>query len=255
MEIFDSHTHLYLPEFAHDLDEVLERASAAGVTHLVNIGLDLATSETAILMAGNASGHYASVGWHPHETLKFQKDYLKSLVELALKDKVVAFGEIGLDYYRSIAPREDQLEVFKILLRGAIEAQKGVVIHSRDAFNDTLELLTAVKGELKGILIHCFGGDASQAEAYLKIGAYISIPGAVTFPKNTVLREALKSIPRDRLLVETDAPYLAPQPVRGKRNEPSYLIYHLGTMAEVLGISLEDMAQITTQNAKKFFNV
>jgi TatD DNase family protein len=253
MEIFDSHCHLFLEDFDGDRDEVYSRAKEAGVTRLINVGLDVPTTLLALEHAGKGKGFYASAGLHPHNASSFSKEVLEELVSLCKEDKIVGFGEIGLDFYRNHSPKEDQIKAFRELLNGAIRAQKPAIIHTRDAHADTLAMLKDAGSGLKGALIHCFTGTAKEAEDYLEIGASISIPGVVTFKKAQSLRDAVRIIPKERLLIETDSPYLAPQPFRGKRNEPSYLKYHLEILCEVLGMSLEETASLTARNAMRFF--
>jgi TatD DNase family protein len=255
MEIFDSHSHLYLPEFAADLSETVQRAREAGVTRIVSIGIDAETTKTCLKMAEEREGFYASAGWHPHDAKDItEKDYAE-LKELALRGEAVGVGEIGLDFYWDNSPRHVQLKVFENLLGIAEEVKKPVIIHSREAFGATLPVLTSHRGALAGILIHCFGGSWEEAKQYLDIGAFLSIPGTVTFKKANKLRAAVKAIPRDRMLIETDAPYLAPSPFRGRRNEPAYLAWHIKAIAGLWETEEEEVAAATFRNASAFFGL
>jgi TatD DNase family protein len=255
MEIFDSHAHLYLPEFATDFEEVVQRARDAGVTRLVNIGIDVQSSRVSLELARNNPGFYASVGWHPHDAKDIGKDDYPELKRLAGEKEVVGFGEIGLDFYRDHSPRDVQLSVLDALLGVAEEAQKPVIIHSREAFKETSSILKSHRNKLKGILIHCFGGTYEEARTYLDLGAFLSIPGTVTYKNAKDLKAAVKNLPHDRVLIETDAPYLAPTPFRGKRNEPAYLKYHIAAIAALWENEEESVASMTFRNASAFFGL
>jgi TatD DNase family protein len=255
MRIFDSHSHLYLPDFDPDLQDVLQRAREAGVERIVNIGIDAQSSVECLRLAREYSGFYATVGWHPHDAKAIGKDDFLELERLAKDKDALAIGEIGLDFYRDHSPRDVQGRVFGELLDLAVGAGKPVVIHSRDAFQETSGMLGARKNELSGILIHCFGGTKDEASAYLDMGAYLSIPGTVTYKSAKALKEAVRGLPKDRVLIETDAPYLAPTPMRGKRNEPSFLTYHVKAIASLWGIGEEETAFLTFANASRFFGL
>jgi TatD DNase family protein len=254
MEIFDSHCHLFLPEY-HDLPQVDIRARAAGVANVLNVGLDDITSQEALELAQSYQGYYASAGWHPHEAKNLGPKGLGRLLELCQEQKVIAFGEIGLDFFRLHSPKETQLKAFQDLLGAASKSGLPVIIHSRDAFQDTYRMLSAFKDSLSGILIHCFGGSMEEAQAYLSLGACLSFPGVISFPKNQELRRVAAEVPEDRILIETDGPYLAPVPHRGGRNEPAYLVHHLEHLAQARGISPERSAALTCRNAKRFFGL
>lgn len=255
MKIFDSHTHLYLPDFEPDLDEVITRARDTGVERLINIGIDTESSKICVEMARKYPGFYASVGWHPHDASLITEDDYIQLKRLALTKEVVGFGEIGLDFYRDHSPRDVQQKVFSELIGIAEDVQKPIIIHSREAFKEIFSVLESHKNSLSGILIHCFSGTYEEAKAYLDLGAYLSIPGVVTYKNAKVLHRAVKDLPRERIMIETDAPYLAPTPFRGKRNEPSYLPYHIKAIAKLWEMEEEEVANLTFANASVFFGL
>jgi TatD DNase family protein len=251
--IIDTHCHLEMDEFNPDRDEVIERAKNAGIEAIVTIGSDLEGNIGGLDLSEKYDSVYAAVGIHPHDAKDFSDDIYLKLKEWASKEKVVAIGEIGLDYHYDNSPREIQREVFKRQLAFAKETGLPVVIHSREAKKDTLEIIRD-SGIDKGVL-HCFSGDMDMAERAMAMGFSISIAGPVTFKNARRLREIAQAIPDDYLLIETDAPYLTPEPFRGKRNEPSYLVHIARIIAEIRGISMEDLARITTLNAKRLFRI
>ena len=274
--IIDTHCHLEMDEFNPDRDKVIERAKNAGIEAMITIGSDLKGNKGALELSERYDSIYATVGFHPHDAKDFTDDMFEQL-QAWIKNsnplfssplnkgeyrgvkggqegpKVVGIGEIGLDYHYDNSPREIQREVFKRQLFLAKETGLPVVIHSREAKKDTLEIVKE-SGIDKGVF-HCFSGDMDMAEKVMAMGFYISIAGPVTFKNAKKLVEIAKSIPDDYLLIETDAPYLAPEPFRGKRNEPSYLVHTARTIAELRGISTEDIARITTLNAKRLFRI
>ncbi|MDR1576879.1 MAG: TatD family hydrolase [Deltaproteobacteria bacterium] len=253
--LIDSHCHLFLPEFKADWPQVLERARQAGVTTIINLGLDARTNQEAFQLADDYPELRATVGWHPHEAEKCQKTDLLDLAQLAQRPDNLAIGEIGLDFYRSLAPKDRQIQLFHQLLDLAAQLTLPVVIHTREAFAETVAILKAHRPTLGRILIHCFTGSWDEAQAYLDLDCHFSIPGVVTFPQAAPLRHALGQIPHDKILLESDAPYLAPIPRRGRRNEPAYVAYTLLALAESLGTRPRQAAQLTTQNARRFFGL
>ncbi|MDR2353345.1 MAG: TatD family hydrolase [Deltaproteobacteria bacterium] len=255
MEIFDSHTHLFLEEFDPDREEVIQRAYQAGVRYFVNIGLDPKTTNQCVHLADIYPGFYVGAGIHPSNIANTTLEDLIEITNIAKHPKVVGFGEIGLDFFRRSDSRDKQLKFFPKLLDIAVTLKKPVIIHTREAFPETYQILKNFHSALTGILIHCFQGTPEEAQKYLDLGCFLSIPGVITFHNSSRLREAVKVIPRDKILVETDAPYLAPMPFRGKRNEPAYLLYHLKALGEIWGVSQEKVADITTQNAADFFGI
>jgi len=254
-----------MDEFNGDRDEVIKRAKDSGVEAIITIGSDLEGNKGAFELSERFDSVYATVGIHPHDAKDFTEEIFEKIREWATLPrppldkgaqgggKVVGIGEIGLDYHYDNSPREIQRDVFKRQLILAKEEGLPVVIHSREAKDDTLEIVRE-SGVDKGVF-HCFSGDKDMAEMVMAMGFHISIAGPVTFKNAKKLVEIAKSIPDDYLLIETDAPYLTPEPFRGKRNEPSYLVHTARKIAELRGISIEDLARITTLNAKRLFGV
>ena len=253
--LVDTHAHLDFPEFARDLDSVLDRAARAGVHEIVTIGIDEASSEKAVKIAGQHSRIYATVGIHPHGARRLDDSTLDSLRSLAAHDKVVAVGEIGLDYYRDRQPRPVQQECLRQQVELACELGLTAVFHVRDAHADFLDIIGEYAGRLRRGVLHCFSGDWAVAEAALEMGFYLSIPGTVTYPKSEAQQEVVRRSPMDRLLVETDAPFLAPVPFRGKGNEPAYILYTAQKIAQLRRCSLEEVALHTTRNAHEAFGI
>lgn len=245
--IVDSHAHLQWPSFDSDRPEVLKRALKAGVEKIVNIGFDLEGSREAVQLAQRYSQLYATVGIHPHNATKLNEAALKQLKKLAQNSNVVAIGEIGLDYYRNLSPRQIQKEAFTKQLLLAEELQLPVVIHNRQAHGDILQTLSQFKTKLKGVM-HCFSGSKEMATQYVDLGFYISFAGPVTYPNAHKLQETAKRINLAKVLLETDCPWLAPQQARGKRNEPAFLPYIANKIADLKGVPLEEIATITSKN-------
>ena len=249
MNLIDSHCHLDGEPFDADRDAVIERARAAGVGRMLAIGTgdgppDL---EAGIRLADKYPFIYATVGVHPHEAAKATPEIMARLRALAAHAKVVAIGEIGLDYHYDFSPRDVQRSVFIEQLQLAAEAAKPIVIHTREAWDDTLQLLAQYPPGAGGIM-HCFTGGPAEAAQALALGFHLSFGGVITFPKSQAVRDAAALVPEDRLLVETDAPYLAPVPHRGKRNEPAYIVETVRKLAEVRGTTPEAIAEATTRN-------
>lgn len=248
MTLVDSHCHLDGEEFQADLDAVVERARGAGVETLVAIGTgngppDL---EAGLRLAAKIPDCYATIGVHPHDAAKADETTLPSLRRLALDPKVVAIGEIGLDYHYNFSDPITQRRVFSEQLSLAAECGQPIVIHTREAWADTVSIVRE-SGVRRGIF-HCFSGGPEQAEEALALGFHLSFAGIVTFPKATLVHESVRQTPLNRLLVETDSPYLAPVPFRGKRNEPSYIIHTARRIADLRSIPLEEVAAATTAN-------
>ena len=254
MKLVDSHCHLDDEKFAADLDVVIDRARAAGVERMLAIGTggppDL---EVAIRLADAHDGFYATVGVHPHDAAKAAADTIDRLRTLAAHPKVLAIGEIGLDYHYDFSPREVQIEVFRAQLRLAAETGKPVVIHTREAWEDTLRILD--ENPPAALIMHCFTGGPDEARQCLDRGFYLSFGGVLTFPKAENVREAARITPDDRLLVETDAPYLAPVPHRGKRNEPAFVVDTVRRLAAVRGAVAEEISDLTTANFDGLFGL
>jgi TatD DNase family protein len=253
--LIDSHAHLEMKDFDRDRDRVIARAREAGVEYIVTVGTTLPDIEKALKIAEKNSSVYVALGIHPHEVKDIGGGDYDALRRLAREKKVVAFGEIGLDFYRNHSPREVQLERFRELLRLGKELRLPIVIHDREAHEETLRILEEEKnGSWRGIF-HCFSGDTEMARRVIQMGFYLSIPGTVTFGKSTVQQEVVRRIPLEKILLETDCPYLAPEPYRGKRNEPAFVRKTAEKVAELKGLSLEDVARITSLNAKLLFGV
>lgn len=249
--LIDTHAHLHDPAFAGDRDAVLDRARAAGIGLVVTIGTDLGTSGAAVALAGHHADVYAAVGVHPHEARSADPATLAALAALARAPRVVALGEIGLDYYRNLAPRQAQVEALRAQLALAHDLRKPVLVHCREAHADLLtELRAAEVGTIGGIL-HCFSGDLAIAEQGLALGLLLSIAGPVTYPNARRLAEVVRHVPLDRLVLETDCPYLPPQPWRGRRNEPAYLPTTAARVAELHQVSVEVVAAATTRAARR----
>lgn len=254
-KLIDTHAHLDFPEFSTDLDAVLDRAAQKGVEEIVTIGIDLSTSRKAVELAQSHPQLYAAVGIHPHDAFVLDKDSLDSLRNLARQDRVVAVGEIGLDYYRDRQPRALQKECLHRQLEVACEVQLPVVFHIREAYGDFMGIITEYVSSLKGVVLHCFSGDWPIAKRCLDLGFYLSVPGTVTFPKAGTLQDVVRRAPLERLLVETDAPYLTPVPFRGKANEPSYVFYTAQKVADLRRCSFAEVAFQTTCNAHRIFGI
>jgi TatD DNase family protein len=253
--LVDSHCHLDYPEFAAELDDVLARARAAGVRHFLTIGTELANFPRVRAAAGRAPDIHCTIGVHPHTAEKETLAGPQPLLAHADDPKVVAFGETGLDFYYNNSPREAQIADFRTHIDAAREADLPLVVHTRDAEDETIALLREGydKGPIKGV-IHCFTGTAKLARAALELGFFISASGIATFKKAEELRAVLKDVPLDRLLVETDAPYLAPLPHRGKRNEPAFVVYTANTLAGLKGVTPDVFAEATTANFFRLFS-
>ena len=259
IQLFDTHAHLHDPALLGAIDAVMQRARDAGVERCVTVGTDLETSRAAVRLAEAQQGVYAAVGIHPHDAKDWSAETARELRALAASDSVVAIGEIGLDFYRNLSPREAQFRAFREQLELAEELDLPVIIHSRNAHDDTWDVLapwgaSCRRGAPVGVL-HCFSGHDTLALAYAEMGFLISFAGPVTYPKNEELREAAQALRAEAIVVETDCPYLSPQGRRGQRNEPAYVREAAERIAELRGVSVEEFATLTTANAEKLFRV
>ena len=243
MKLVDSHCHLKDPQFDADRDAAVDRAAAAGVDYMMEID--------APELAERYSAVYATIGVHPHEAAKATEETFARMRNLASHPKVLAVGEIGLDYHYDFSPRDVQQRVFARQLEMAAEFRKPIVIHTREAWDDTLSIVGQVAGVPHGGIMHCFTGDPAQARQALDMGFHLAFGGVITFPKAESVREAARITPEDRLLVETDCPYLAPVPYRGKRNEPAFVVETAKRLAEVRGASAEAIAEVTSRNFQR----
>lgn len=254
--IFDTHTHLNDKQFAEDRDEVILRAREEyGVSWMLNVGYNRETIQTSLELAEKYDFIYSSVGWHPTDAISYREEDLVYLRELTSHPKVVALGEMGLDYYWDTSPKDVQAHVFREQIRLAREVKLPIIIHDRDAHEDVIKILRSEHAEEVGGVMHCFGGDEKIMEAALEMNFYIGIGGPVTFKNAKLPKEIARLVPEDRLLLETDCPYLAPHPFRGKRNETGYVRLVADQIAELRGLSIEELAQITTNNAKRLFQI
>jgi TatD DNase family protein len=254
--LIDSHAHIYGREFYDDFAAMLERAEQAGVSHMVVPGGDLESSREACELAAGYAPVFCAIGVHPHDAMRVTDKCFTIFREMAAANpKVVAIGEIGLDFYRDRSPREDQERVFRRFIRLARELSLPVIIHDRDAHERIMKILREEKAGEAGGVLHCFSGDLKMARECVEMGFYISIPGTVTFAANEPLREVVRGIKIENLLLETDSPYLAPVPHRGKRNEPAYVRLVAEKVAELKGLSLADVGRITSLNARRLFRI
>ncbi len=252
--LIDTHAHLDFPQFKKDLEQVLERAKKAGVKAVLNAGADVKSSERSVQLSRQYTWISASVGVHPHGAAHVDNNWLKNLEKLAALDTVVAVGETGLDFYRNLSPKEKQENIFRDHLRLAHRVNKPVIIHSREAHAETLQVLQEEDLPYPAGVMHCFSGDRRWAEAFLELGFYISLAGPITYPRSHNLRDLMKYIPANRLLLETDAPYLPPQAYRSQRNEPSYIKLTYERAAMALGQDLDELAQQVYLNAIRLFS-
>jgi TatD DNase family protein len=253
--LVDTHAHLDGSQFDQDRNETIARAHAAGISHILTVGCDLQSSAASIALAEQHEQIYAAVGIHPHDAVYCDAAALEQLRQLQLHPKVVAIGEIGLDFYRDRSPRDKQREAFCSQIALAREVGKPIIVHDRDAHDEVLQILRREAAAGVGGVLHCFSGDAAMARACLDLGFYLSFPGTITYPKNAAAREIVRAIPVDRMLVETDCPYLAPQKFRGKRNEPAHVRFTAEKIAEIKGLTIEDVARVTSRNAFDLFGI
>jgi TatD DNase family protein len=250
--LVDTHCHLYLLD--EGAEEVLGRARAAGVAHVVDVGVDLESSRTAAAGARRLEGVSATAGVHPHDAGTLTPSTLQALRDLLADERVVAVGETGLDYFRDHAPREVQRAAFATHVRLARELDKALVVHCRDAFEDVMALL-AGEGAPERVVMHCFSGDAPMAERVVQAGYHVSFAGTVTFKNAPRLREACAVVPLDRMVLETDSPFLSPHPFRGRPNSPERVAITAGTVAAVHGMDVEQVAEATTATAARAFRL
>lgn len=253
--MIDTHAHLNDARFVKDVRQAVSRALEAGVRKIINVGFDLESSKRAVAQAENYDCVYAAVGIHPHDSGKAAEKDLDVIYEMCRHPKVVAVGEIGLDYYRNLSPKDVQKRMFELQVNLAKQADKPVIVHDREAHADTVKVLKDSNAGIVGGVLHCFSGSAEIAAECLKMGFYISFAGPVTFSNARRLAEVAASIPLDRILAETDCPYLTPEPHRGRRNEPAYVRYVVETLARIKGLSFEEMREITEKNARMLFNI
>jgi TatD DNase family protein len=253
--LFDTHVHLNADQYNEDLQEVISRAQDEGVTNMVVVGFDRPTILRAMELTERYEFIYACVGWHPVDAIDMTNQDLEWIEELAAHPKVVAIGEMGLDYHWDKSPKEIQQEVFRKQIRLAKKVKLPIVIHNREATADIMKILKEEGAEEVGGIMHCFSGSPIVAKECVKMNFYISLGGPVTFKNAKKPKEVAAEIPLDKLLIETDCPYLAPHPYRGKRNEPSFVKLVAEEIAEIKGLTFEEVAFVTTRNAKKIFAI
>ena len=257
--LIDTHTHLDDGRYNEDREAMIDRAREAGVDAFVTIGCDLASSRAAVTLAEHHAFVYASVGVHPHEVKHIQDTWYDEFRRLAKNRKVVAYGEIGLDYHYNHSSPKEQRERFREQIQLARELRLPVIIHTREAQEDTIAILKEEQASQVGGVFHCFSGDAGLAKGALELGFYLSFSGILTFQNATVLREIAKTVPLDRLLIETDCPYLTPVPHRGKRNEPAFVALVAEQLAALRSgepeMSVAMIGRLTTENAKRLFKI
>lgn len=251
MNIFDSHAHYDDKKFKGDLDETIKMIQQNGVSNVINVGCDIKSSIASIALAKKYDMFFASVGIHPHEAANVPPDYIDQLRLLLAKPKVVALGEIGLDYHYDFSPRTEQKAVFERQLKLAIELNKPVIIHAREATSDTMSLLEKYK---PAGVVHCFSSSAQTAELMLRLGMYIGITGVVTFPNARKIREVILITPLDRLLLETDCPYMAPVPYRGQRTTSDMIIKTAQAIADIKGVDVNRVISSARENTIKLFS-
>ncbi|RFA35885.1 hydrolase TatD [Virgibacillus dokdonensis] len=253
--LFDTHVHLNARNFFEDRDETIQRAFDAGVTHMVVVGFDRATIPLAIEIAEQYETIYAAIGWHPVDAVDMTEQELEWIEELSSHPKVVALGEMGLDYHWDKSPKDVQKEVFRKQIRLAKKLQMPIIIHNREATEDIIAILQEEQAASVGGIMHCYNDSVNYIQDCLDMNFYISLGGPVTFKNATLPKEVAVQVPLDRLLIETDAPFLAPHPYRGKRNEPAYVTLVAEKIAALRGMSIEEVGEITTKNAHTLFRL
>ncbi len=254
--LIDSHAHLDVEEFSQDLDEVIDRAKQEKIENIITVGVDLQSSIRAVEIANKYEGIYAGVGFHPHNAKRAKEEHMKELVSLASDKKVVAWGEIGLDFFKNYSPVDLQKKIFEEQLRIAAELDLPVIIHDRNAHEEVFSILEKMtkKYKLRGV-IHCFSGDTELAKRFIQIGFYISIPGTVTYKKASKIRRVVSEIPLEHMLIETDCPFLTPYQRRGQRNEPAFVRFVAQEISLIKGLNFDSVSEKISDNTKKLFRI
>ena len=252
---FDTHAHLDDEQFVTDQEAVIKRAEEVGVELIVNVGCNVTSAQQTVELTQKYAFIHGAVGLHPHEAQDLTDDVYGELRELAQKPKVVAIGEIGLDYYYDHSPRDTQQYVFREMIRLAQEVRLPIIIHDRDAHEDTLRIIKEEKAAEVGGVFHCYSGSLPLAKEIIKMGFYLALGGALTFKNARKTVEVVRGIPLEYLLIETDCPYLTPVPYRGKRNEPAYVVKVAEAIAEIKGVSVAEVAQATLNNGKRLWGI
>ncbi|GLO64261.1 MULTISPECIES: TatD family hydrolase [Oceanobacillus] len=253
--LFDTHVHLNAKQFEDDREKTIQRAYDAGVKNMVVVGFDRETIPLAIEIAESYPAIYAAVGWHPVDAIDMTEEDLKWIEQLSFHPKVVAIGEMGLDYHWDKSPRDIQKEVFRKQIALAKKVNMPIIIHNREATEDIIKILQEENAKEIGGIMHCYNDSVKYVQDCLDMNFYISLGGPVTFKNAPLPKEVAKEVPLDRLLIETDAPFLAPHPNRGKRNEPAYVRLVAEQIASLRDMSVEEIGEITTRNARQFFNI
>lgn len=255
-ELIDTHAHLTLGKMAEDVDGVLRRSCDAGVSSWITVGTNTKENQQVAELAAKYEKLYAAVGIHPHDAKDVSEADLAELELLAGRDKVAALGEMGLDFHYDFSPRQVQKDIFAKQLELAAKLNMPVIIHSREAFDETIEILDEFRGRVDKVVFHCFGGDADQARFIIEQGWYISFTGVVTFKNAHTTREAARAVPLDRMMVETDCPYMSPEPMRKQKdNEPALMVHTARFLAELKNVSFDEFARVTTATARQFFEL
>jgi len=252
MNLVDTHAHLQLKHFEKDREEIIKRFESDGISFLINVGINVEDSKISVEFSKKYEKIFCSIGVHPHDCKDAPENYLEELEELAKNDKVVAIGEIGLDYFRNFSPKEIQQKVFTEQLLLAKELKLPVIIHIRDAYEDAYSILESFGPFEKGGVIHSFSADSDWALKFIKLGFYLGIGGPITYRNNKVLSDVVKMVGEENILTETDCPYLPPQPFRGKRNEPAYVKYVVEKINDIIGY---DVSDVLFKNAIELFEV
>ncbi len=253
MQFIDSHSHLILDPFNNDRDEVIKQAFANNISHLIQSCDNLQEIKENLKLTRNYENIYSSVGIHPHEAKTWTDTSKEEIINYSKDKKVIAIGETGLDYYYNLSPKDIQIYVFREQVKIANETNLPLIIHTRDAFEETFSILKEEKAK-QGVF-HCFTGGVKEAEEALNLGFYISFSGIITFKNAIPIKEAAKIVPLEKILIETDSPFLAPIPHRGKRNEPKFVSYVAEEIAKLKGLSIEEIGEVTSQNTKKLFSI
>ncbi|MSR76754.1 MAG: TatD family deoxyribonuclease [Candidatus Omnitrophica bacterium] len=255
IELVDTHVHFHFPDYDSDRDEVIHHAQEAGVRYFVNVGTNLETSEKSLELAKRRPEFFATAGVHPHDAKDASEDELKAIRKLIDEKRMVAIGEVGLDFFRNLSPEDIQIKIFERFLQMHVDTGKPLVIHCRDAYAKMAEVLKHFRqGAFQGVM-HCFSSDKETMFRFLDLGFHISFAGPLTYKKNDVLREACRTCPKESLLLETDAPFLPPESFRGKRNESSYLVHTAEMAAKTRVVPLEELCEQTTRNAIRLFGL
>jgi len=252
--MIDSHCHLDFKDFDHNRIDIIETAVSAGIHTLINIGADLESSKRTAKLTEEHDCIYGTVGIHPHDAKTYNKNVENEIYRLLKKKRIIGIGEIGLDFYRDLSPRDIQKDVFRKQLEIAVEKNLPVVIHTRDSFEESVEIIKDYASDLPGGVFHCFPSTVDDAYKVINLGFHVGIGGIVTFPK-AKMSEVAEAIPLEHILIETDCPYLAPVPFRGKQNQPAYVKYVAEKIAELKNINVAEVEKITDRNCQKLFRL